>query len=271
MGREKIYDLAALHALGLLEGEELLRFEKALREDPEARKALRLYEQTADLLVHTAEAAQPPPELEDKIFAQLPPQSPASPEKQSESEGAAPRRSASQTHSVLSWFPWGLAAALAIACIALWVDRTRQSEALAARSEALAEKESLLQSLEQEIVALEQERVLDNLRIAVLRSQLDTAPNAEAVAVWDELRQQGRLSVLNLPPVPEGKEYQLWLIDSAQEGPVSAGVFNTDEAGGTQYGFASASTVNQVDAFALSIEDEGGKPAPEGPIVLVGE
>lgn len=152
-----------------------------------------------------------------------------------------------------------------------------QTVVLEERERLLQEQEEAIQDFlvrisEQgkQIVALEQKSALDNLRIAVLKSQVEAAPDAEAVAVWDVDSQKGRLSVSNLPAVPMGKDYQLWLINSDLGAPVSAGVFNTDDSGNSQYSFSGNSELERVDTFALSLEDEGGKPAPEGPIVLVG-
>lgn len=125
-------------------------------------------------------------------------------------------------------------------------------------------------SLVAEVQALESEGTMKNLRIAVLKSQVESAPDAQAVAIWNAAEQSGRLAVSGLPAVGVNQDYQLWIIDPAYESPISAGVFNTDSEGGFEYSFSGSESISTIDAFALSVESKGGNDAPTGPIVLVG-
>ena len=255
MRRVDLEEMAALYALGLLDGEDLRAFEKELRSgNPDAVRLLGEYGGAADMIALTADPVEPPPELEARVLESLPSQEPRI--------RVVPQPRMSDTVVPMSRprntaLPWGIAALLAIACAYQWMDRSETEAALAQSQERIR--------------FLEQESALDSLRIAVLKSRLENAPTAQAVAVWDGARQEGRLRVSNLPAVPQGKEYQLWLIDAAYEAPVSAGVFNTDELGNQTFAFAGSANVDSINAFALSVEDAGGKPSPEGPIVLMTE
>ncbi len=249
MNREELAELAALYALGTLEGDDLRRFEQELRSNPAAVTALQEQEDNADLLAFLADPTPPTASLEEKIFSSLPEQRPSNTNVRAKTpEPSAPT-------IAFNWLPWGIAAALAITCATFWVDRS-------AKLELIAEKDARIQNLEQE-------SVLDNLRIAVLRSQLATAPLAQAVAVWDGERQEGKLSVADLPAVGPDQSYQLWIVDPAYEVPVDGGVFNTDETGSSSYTFSGNLPVSEINAFALSLEKAGGVPVREGPIVLV--
>ncbi len=73
----------------------------------------------------------------------------------------------------------------------------------------------------------------------------------------------------HLPALAAGKTYQLWVV--TKQAPVSVGVF-TVSADGSASGvmpLTAEATLNPV-AVAVTIEPEGGVPAPTGPRVLVG-
>jgi hypothetical protein len=70
----------------------------------------------------------------------------------------------------------------------------------------------------------------------------------------------------NLPPLPAGRTYQLWTIVGGQ--PVSHGVFGPAGDGRAQV--LAQAPPGPVDAIAVTIEPEGGVPAPTGDKVLLG-
>jgi hypothetical protein len=73
----------------------------------------------------------------------------------------------------------------------------------------------------------------------------------------------------NMPPLPPHKAYELWLIPVSGN-PLPAGVFKPDSRG-------SGSVVNpplppgtEAKAFAITVENEAGSPAPTTPILMMG-
>jgi len=102
-----------------------------------------------------------------------------------------------------------------------------------------------------------------------LRSEIDQLQYG--VTVWDTAGDRGLMKVYNLPELDTPtQDYQLWVISSEQEAPISAGVFQVDESGNAEYRFDPGRPVSAVKAFAISRERKGGAPAPQGPIVLSG-
>lgn len=73
----------------------------------------------------------------------------------------------------------------------------------------------------------------------------------------------------NLPPLPTGRTYELWLIPS-QGAPVSAGVFYPDARGNAQVILPRLPQGLAAKAFAVTIEPAGGVSAPSGPKVIIG-
>jgi len=71
-----------------------------------------------------------------------------------------------------------------------------------------------------------------------------------------------------LPPLAEGKTYQMWLVPKSGA-PISAGVFSPAH-GARQLWTAEVPLNTEVKAFAVTIEPAGGVPQPTGPKVLLG-
>jgi hypothetical protein len=93
------------------------------------------------------------------------------------------------------------------------------------------------------------------------------AERADGWIAWSPSRKRGFLVVHNLPALPAGRQYQLWVLDAGQK-PTSAGVFDVDAIG-------HAALVIEVGAdpprrFAITAEPAGGRPVPSGPVVMEG-
>lgn len=73
----------------------------------------------------------------------------------------------------------------------------------------------------------------------------------------------------NLPALPSGRTYQLWLVP-AEGNPISAGVFPVDVRGNGAVLLPPLPTGVTAKAFAVTVEPVGGVPQPTGPKVLIG-
>jgi hypothetical protein len=93
------------------------------------------------------------------------------------------------------------------------------------------------------------------------------APRAAARAFWS--RSRGLVfTASSLPPLPAGRTYQLWVVTAAA--PIGAGVLKPGVDGGAHAVFMTPSDLPPPVAMALTIEPEGGVPAPTGDKYLVG-
>ena len=100
---------------------------------------------------------------------------------------------------------------------------------------------------------------------------MESAPDANAVVVWDERKQRGVLKVTKLPRNAADRDYQLWLVDPRYKDPVDGGVFHVANDGSLRVPFQPASPVREATGFAISLERKGGVTKAEGPIVLLGK
>lgn len=125
-----------------------------------------------------------------------------------------------------------------------------------------------LESLVTKVDSLERTQKLDRLEIVSLKSDLDNSYAGSAV--WDSESGSGLLKVSQIPQLEPGKDYQLWIVDPQYQTPVDGGVFQVDSNGTATIRFQPGKKVNEVSAFAVSLERKGGVAVAEGPMVLVG-
>ncbi|MBX3749219.1 MAG: anti-sigma factor [Opitutaceae bacterium] len=271
-------ELAALHAFGLLEGEELRQLQAETDRDPGLRATAATMAATACLLAHCSPDAEPPPGLKARLLREI-----ATP------PGRAPKPA---PRPLTFWLPLAAAAAGVVTTVwfaqLLFVSRSenellRQEIALAdamlrsARQQLEAER--LVTGRELQDAAARVARIegemraqgdLARFKIATLASLLGNSPQALAVAVWDPNAQEGILSVEKLPALAPDKDYQLWVIDPQYPIPVDGGVFSVDpQTGVARYQFKADKPVKTAAKFAVSLERKGGVPKAEGPMVLI--
>ncbi|MDD2763937.1 MAG: anti-sigma factor [Opitutaceae bacterium] len=186
--------------------------------------------------------------------------------------------------SPLAWLPWVAAAGFALLAGFLgqaYFSARSEIQVLRVQS-ALADMEG--RSLQQR---LEAERILSSRRISDLSARLQgenglagltvvplvfpsgSTPPALAVAVWDSRRQEGMLSVSQLPAPAADRDYQLWIVDPQYPDPINAGVFATiPGADETQFQFKPDRPIKTAARFTVTVERKGGVPRSEGPVVL---
>lgn len=93
------------------------------------------------------------------------------------------------------------------------------------------------------------------------------APQAAGRALWS--RQNGMVfAATNLPPLPAKRIYQVWVV--AGGAPVSAGLVAPDDTGRGVAIFRTLIDVSGPVTVAVTIEPEGGVPAPTGAFYLTG-
>lgn len=129
-------------------------------------------------------------------------------------------------------------------------------------------QDARLDSLITKVDSLERAQKLDRLEIVSLKSDLDNSYAGSAV--WDSESGSGLLKVSQIPQLEAGKDYQLWIVDPQYNTPVDGGVFQVDANGTATIRFQPGKKVDEVSAFAVSLERKGGVPVAEGPMVLVG-
>lgn len=81
--------------------------------------------------------------------------------------------------------------------------------------------------------------------------------NARAIIYWNTNNKETYLASLELPAPPQGKQYQLWAMVDGK--PIDAGVFDSTS---TADRLQKMKSINNAQAFAVTLEKEGGSPTP---------
>jgi len=263
------------YVLGELDEVARARLEARLESEPKLADELSRCEETVamGLLAHLPMADAPRASLRDEIRSIAVPTAESKPEMIER-----PRVSVNW----VSFGGWGVAAALAVVA-AVSADRASQRgtevQALQAqleeRREAVERVTGELEAVVDErellvnrIAQLNSTRSLDQMRIATLSSQLDQA--SYGFAVFDTKADEGVIEVVNLPEIKATQDYQLWVVDPQYPNPVDGGIVQVSTDGRARIRFQAKQPVEDVAAFAISLEVKGGVPVAQGPMVLVG-
>lgn len=83
-------------------------------------------------------------------------------------------------------------------------------------------------------------------------------PAAQARVLYNKASHRVYLDVAQLPPLPPGKQYQLWALDNGK--PVDAGILTAATTAGD--GLQQMKDIASAQAFAMTVEPTGGSAGP---------
>jgi len=234
MNNPHLEELAALQALGLLDGAGQKELFQAADHDAEIDQTLRDFTETAAALAYNVPIVQPPPGLKREIMHQLP-----------------ARSTAFKIIRFTSWIPYPIAACLMV--IGIY------------QTLLILSLDQKLVSIQSEATELKQGNALMGLRLATLEAKDATYSGAKVIVAWDPHAHRGVISLQNLPLPPAGHDYQLWVLDPKAEVPINAGLIMADTASRS---FSVQPVSTSGPGFAISLEPSGGQPTPTGPILF---
>lgn len=109
--------------------------------------------------------------------------------------------------------------------------------------------------------------LLQSTRLERIPLQADS-PGPTGTLLLDPQARSAALSVADMPPLPAGKVYQLWLVRDGQR--VSGGTFTVDAAGAATHFIAAPEPLAVYQAVGVTVEPRGGSPGPTSPRVIGG-
>lgn len=258
MNHDVFETLAAGYAVGALDGEDLVRFERHLAEGC-ARCAATLKESGEALAGHARSLPPeaPPPHVRTALLERI-----GTPSGARRATGRAPR---------LAWAIGTAAAVVAGAALSASFVAGRYEARL---GQMARETSALRHRLERQETTLREQIVLYRSAVDLLRDPatevvllrgIGPTSGATGRIVWNATS-GGYVFIARLAPAPAGKTYELWAFAGAVPRP--AGVFQVDASGRGSHPIAASPGGPPVKAFAVTLEPEGGTPAPTGPVVL---
>lgn len=266
---DELAELAGLYVLGALSPEERRAFEQHLTSCESCSEEVRALAGVAQALPHAVTQIDPPASLRSRVMSVTGDAA----HTRSHVVQMPPRPAVRSTRASFAWLS---AAAMLLVSIGLgsyaW---TLRDDVQSLRSDLRDTQDRLARSEQQVTVATRAVSVAEtrmalltapDLRQVNLQGQ-PVAPNASGRAFLS--RSRGLLfTASSLPPLPAGKTYQLWVVTA--QAPVSAGLLQPDANGGVTQAFDTPSNLAPAVAVAVTIEPEGGVPAPTGDKYLVG-
>jgi anti-sigma-K factor RskA len=246
--------LAALHAVGALDGDDLQEFEAHLATG--CTRCRTLVRQTEQALARAAMAGppEPPPAAVRQTLVS-----------RAARAGSPGRR---------RWLPWALgigvtaivAGALSAAYVAARYEARlgQMARETAAARERLAQSEAAVrEEVDAHRAAIELLRD-PGTRVVELRGQGDAAAAVGRLFLTE--RNGGLLLATKLPPPPPGRIYTLW---TATPGATrSAGTFVPDATGRATLKVTAEAASAPARVLSVTLEPESGTPAPSGAVVL---
>jgi anti-sigma-K factor RskA len=125
----------------------------------------------------------------------------------------------------------------------------------------LAKAESEIANQKQEIASLSQgvEGAASATSQQVVLKGTPTSPSSTAKIFWVRNTGDVYVEASGLPDAPAGSQYQLWAIIDNK--PVDAGMIIADNKG-KKYNIQKMKSFGKAQAFAITLEKEGGSPTP---------
>ncbi len=236
------------YVLGLLPETEAWDVEWNAQQYPEIRSEISKIEKALEN--YSAEnGIQPPPDIEELVQSKITetPQLRYEVERQA-SDDSSTKEPRSRLFILLSIL--GLIAFATLSFL-LW-QSSQEKDKIAQEYKTLTESCTEENNKQNEIIS-----ILRNPTNKIIAMQgTDKAPDAVATIYWNDIDKVAFLDAVNLPSPPQGKQYQLWAI--VGDNPVDMGVFDLPDS----TNLIKKEFIQNPAAFAITLEDEGGKPNP---------
>jgi anti-sigma-K factor RskA len=239
MDHVRFEELKDAYVLGALPEEERREFEEYLAAHPERRAEIGELGALASLLALSPQEQEPPPELRSRIMDTV------------EAEAVPP------SPSRRSWL-------------------ARIGELLSARNLALGAATMLVIGLFSWNMLLQGEMQDLQGRVQSLQDQPQEPQMVELGGAGTEQGARAELVTLegdravlvveNMPPVPEGKTYQIWVIED--DVPQPSGLFKPKQ---DSVAAVVEHPLGGGDVIAVTVEPEGGSPKPTSDPMLAAE
>ena len=237
------------YVLGLADASERAEFEQLCRKYPELVKARELFEESLEKHA-LANAVTPRAATRQQVMAAIQDSVAQSTQKIPTMETSTPVRK-------MNAWRYVAAAAIILLAVSVWYMNQVKDEkdALAKQKDELQRQKDSADNILQRIIQ-EREDMLKKETIVVNMQGTKNAPQSSANIYWDSTSANVYLVVNNMPKLPNDKQYQLWaIIDGA---PKNLGVFDVKD----QNMIIKMQGVQKAQAFAITIEKQGGAPSP---------
>ena len=254
---EHFADDLALYALGELAGSDRQEMEEHLHTCAACRRELQALRGDLGLLGLSSSGPQPPARSKERLMRAI---AAEPPRRTTPAPAEFPRRSL-----WWAWAPAFAAVALFFLTLGMWRDNRHMNDLVAELGHRNQGQAIELARLAGELRLLQSP---DAVHVSLNPMKSPRQPSG--TAIFSTVQNRMMFMASNLPQVPEGKAYELWIIPT-QGAPMPAGIFKPDEHGNAMMMDHEMPAGVVAKAFAITIEKEEGSDKPTSPIMLMGE
>lgn len=248
------------YVMGLASESERAEFEQLCTQHPELVAARRKFEEGLEQYA-SQQAVSPPPEVKVKVLEAIGNISPR-PETSfnPSSKIITMENSKSEVRRPTGFLRFVAAAAVILVVVMGWLyyQTQQQYKDLVNENNRLKSSYGETKSTLDKIVEEQKQVIADPNKTVVNMVGTKVAPKSSASIYWDSASTNVYIVVKNMPQLPSDQQYQLWaLIDGK---PKDLGVFdapNTDKNV-----ILKMKNTQKAQAFAITIEKQGGAPSP---------
>jgi len=263
------------YALGELDPAAQAEVEAQARRYPQVRQELD--ELLIGLGVYTeAHAVTPPAGMRDRVLGRVLAEIGTTTAAAPVAEAPTMRVSASNPHVASAAVPaatpaarsngWAIAASIALLLslvgnALLYTNWQNTSKELAVALDEQTRFASSTQVMERRLSSTQEQlhvlRSPDEYKMVALAGT-PAHPTARARVLYNKTEHRVYIDVAQLPPLPAGKQYQLWALDNGK--PVDAGMLTAATTAGD--GLQQMKDIGSAQAFAMTVEPTGGSAGP---------
>lgn len=232
--------LLELYAIGSISDEDRQIVESALAAYPELVEEVRDIEITLEQYTR-AHSIQPDPSLKDKILSQIEDKTAGS------DEGI-------RKNNPLNWQNGAMIILLTLLAWQ-WLKSMRDNTMLTDQNQQISQScDSIQNQMNERIVTLE--NILSGNSRIIPVSPTEKFPETQLYFHLDSDQRSNFLQVKNLPNLADNQSFQLWSLKEGQD-PIPLDVFQ-----GTEDIIIPVQFVDATNAYAITIEPEGGSQSP---------
>ena len=250
---EQFAEDLTLYALGEMSAAGRQEMQQHLASCAACRRELQQLRGDLGLLALSALGPAPPARSKDRLMQAIAVESRAS--------SVAPAERAGWR----LWVPLLAVLGLFLFAVILWRDNGHLKDRIAELGNRNQDQSIQLTQMTEQLRLL---TAPDAVHVSLNPQKSPRQPSGTAIISPSQKRMMFMAS--NLPPVPNGMAYELWIIP-AKGAPMAAGVFKPDEHGNAMMMDHPMPAGVEARAFCLTVEKEEGSDKPTSPIVIMGE
>jgi anti-sigma-K factor RskA len=252
--------LLELYVLGVASNDENMQVEQWRKQFPEVEEEIEEIENAMESYA-VAQAVQPDASVKTKILDEIS----FSVKNNVVQESFSQKNEPAKVYSIPTYFKWAVAASIVLLAGSLifnytWYNKYQSAtDSLQVAQNELSKQKEIAEK-EKEIAAgmtKDMQVVTDKNALPVVLKGTPHAPHALAKIFWMTNTGEVYVDPTNLPKPAPDKQYQLWAIVDGK--PVDGGMISMQNG---VYKIQKMKSFGKADAFAITLEKQGGSPTP---------